>query len=277
MDDQLQLHKVSTHIGAEVSGIDFSVPLKSELELALKNALSRYGVLFIRDQALEAEQLLSLAKIFGEPLPNSHPKFSSIDGYPEIAVVVNDQDNPPDINVWHTDTTFMSVPAGVCVLKCVECPSEGGDTLWSSMYAALDALSPSMLDFLSGLEAEHRLPLDNVPAELVHSIGDREILANHPVLRWIPELKRPSLFVNRVYAKRLLGLHKIESQGLLDMLFTLSESPDFQIRYRWRKNSIAIWDNRITQHFAAADYFPERRVMHRVALVGEKPILYRPH
>ena len=153
----------------------------------------------------------------------------------------------------------MAIPAGVCVLKSVECPQEGGDTLWSSMYAALDALSPEMLDLLTSLQGEHRLPLDTVPVERVRNIGDREILAIHPVVRLIEEQARPSLFVNRVYTKRLLGMHKLQSQGLLNMLFDLAESPDFQVRFRWQKDSIAIWDNRITQHYAVADYFPQKR------------------
>ena len=117
--------------------------------------------------------------------------------------------------------------------------------------------------------------MDNVPVELVRQIGDREISAIHPMVRWIPEIARPSLFVNRVYTKRVVGLHRMESEGLLSMLFDLTESPDFQVRFRWRKNSIAIWDNRMTQHFAAADYFPHKRVMHRIALRGEAPLAAR--
>lgn len=158
------------------------------------------------------------------------------------------------------------------MLQCQECPPEGGDTLWASMYAAHDALSPGLRAWLATLQAEHRLPLDTVSPALVRSLGEREIAALHPLVRWIPETGRRSLFVNRVYTKRIAGLHRTESSGLLSMLFDLAESPDFQVRLRWQPGDIAIWDNRITQHFATADYYPARRVMHRIALRGEAPL-----
>jgi taurine dioxygenase len=268
----MQIDRMSPHVGAVVSGFDCDKLADEATRAELQRGLHRHGVLFFRELGLAAAELRELACVFGRPIADSHPKFGALEGYPEIAIVTNDAHNPPDINVWHTDTTFMRVPAGVCVLKCEECPSPGGDTLWSSMYAAYDALSPGMQRFLASLQAEHRLPLDTVAPERVRSVGDREISAVHPVVRWIPETGRPSLFVNRVYTKRVLGMHSIESRGLLEMLFELGESPDFQVRFSWRKDSIAIWDNRITQHFAVADYFPARRVMHRIALFGEAPL-----
>jgi taurine dioxygenase len=231
-----------------------------------------HGVLFLHTPEGDPAALLGLARIFGEPIRNPHPKFGALPEFPEVSVVVNDAANPPDINVWHTDTTFMQVPAGVCVLQCQECPPEGGDTLWASMYAAHDALSPGLRAWLATLQAEHRLPLDTVSPALVRSLGEREIAALHPLVRWIPETGRRSLFVNRVYTKRIAGLHRTESSGLLSMLFDLAESPDFQVRLRWQPGDIAIWDNRITQHFATADYYPARRVMHRIALRGEAPL-----
>ena len=271
----MRIEKLSASLGAEVHDLDIAEDLSGNEASTLKRALSEHGVLFMRDQDINSDALTSLARVFGEPVLNSHPKFGAVDGYPEIAVVTNDAENPPDINVWHSDTTFMQVPAGVCVLRCVELPAVGGDTLWSSMYSAYDALSPGMQDYLLTLDADHRLPMDNVPVELLRDIGEREVQAVHPVVRWIPEQERPSLFVNRVYTKRIIGLHRLESDGLLNLLFELAESPDFQVRFRWEKHSIAIWDNRMTQHFAVADYFPERRVMHRIALRGDSPIAAR--
>ena len=271
----MRFERLSPHLGAVVQDFDSGTDLTAKNASELAGALCSHGVLFLRDQDIDGETLIALARVFGTPIPGSHPKFGAVDGHPEIAVVINGADSPPDINVWHSDTTYMQVPAGVCVLRCVESPAEGGDTLWSSTGAAFDALSRGLQDYLVALDAEHRLPMDNVPVELVRQIGDREISAVHPIVRRIPETERPCLFVNRVYTKRVVGLHRLESQGLLRLLFNLTESPDFQVRFRWKKNSIAIWDNRMTQHFAAADYFPERRVMHRIALRGESPLAER--
>ena len=266
----MRIDRVSPTLGARVSDLDLS-ELDSACCEALRAALPMHGVLFLHTPEGDPAALLGLARIFGEPICNPHPKFGALPEYPKVSVVVNDAANPPDINVWHTDTTFMQVPAGVCVLQCQECPAEGGDTLWASMYAAHDALSPGLRAWLATLQAEHRLPLDTVSPALVRSLGEREIAALHPVVRWIPETGRRSLFVNRVYTKRIAGLHRMESSGLLSMLFDLAESPDFQVRLRWQPGDIAIWDNRITQHFATADYYPARRVMHRIALRGETP------
>lgn len=267
----MRIDRVSPAIGARITGLDPNA-LDEACRQTLRSALPVHGVLFLHAPTLNPEALLALARTFGEPICNPHPKFGALPGFPEVSVVVNDAGNPPDINVWHTDTTYMQVPAGVCVLQSQECPTEGGDTLWASMYAAHDALSPGLRDWLATLQAEHRLPLDTVSPALVRSLGDREIAAVHPVVRWIPETGRRSLFVNRVYTKRIPGLHRTESSGLLSMLFDLAESPDFQVRLRWQPGDIAIWDNRITQHFAAADYYPARRVMHRIALRGEAPL-----
>ena len=267
----MHIERVSPALGARVSGLDIEHPGEAECS-ALRAALPLHGVLFLHAPAGRPRALLDLARIFGEPLCNSHPKFGALSDHPEVSVVVNDAANPPDINVWHTDTTFMQLPAGVCVLQCQECPPEGGDTLWASMYAAHDALAPGLREWLATLQAEHRLPLDTVSPDLVRSLGEREIAALHPVVRWIPETGCRSLFVNRVYTKRIPGLHRTESSGLLAMLFDLAESPDFQVRLRWQAGDIAIWDNRITQHFATADYYPARRVMHRIALRGETPL-----
>jgi taurine dioxygenase len=267
----MRIDRVSPTLGARVSDLDLSEPDSACCD-ALRAALPMHGVLFLHTPEGDPAALLGLARIFGEPIRNPHPKFGALPEFPEVSVVVNDAANPPDINVWHTDTTFMQVPAGVCVLQCQECPPEGGDTLWASMYAAHDALSPGLRAWLATLQAEHRLPLDTVSPALVRSLGEREIAALHPLVRWIPETGRRSLFVNRVYTKRIAGLHRTESSGLLSMLFDLAESPDFQVRLRWQPGDIAIWDNRITQHYATADYYPARRVMHRIALRGEAPL-----
>lgn len=242
----------------------------------MRKALAEHQLLFLRDQPLDAVQQLRLAEAFGKPIMGGHPKFGCVDGRDEVSLVINDGENPPDINVWHTDMTFLDPPAGACVLHCVETPQGGGgNTIWSSMYAAFDALSGPMRDLLEPLDAYHQLPLDGFPPEQIAKAVGRPIAADHPVLRWIPDAGRAALFVNRVYTQRINGLSREESRGVLNALFAIAESPDRQYRFAWRAGSTAIWDNRSTQHFAVADYFPARRVMHRVAVEGEPVVAYR--
>ena len=144
-----------------------------------------------------------------------------------------------------------------------------GDTIWASMFAAYDRLSEPMKRFLEPYEAYHQLPLDGRPPELLQTVLGKPIAARHPVIRWVPEAQRRALFVNRVYTQRIEGLKKEESDAVLQGLFAIAESPDHQYRHSWKVGDTAIWDNRSTQHFAVADYWPQRRVMHRVAVKGE--------
>ena len=272
----MKFERLSPHLGASVIGLDPNHALAPEDQAALRQALAEHQVLFIRDQPLDAVQQVRLARAFGIPITDGHPKFGFVDGCEEVSLIINDADNPPDINVWHTDVTFANPPAGTCVLHCVETPpGGGGNTIWASMFAAYDALSPQMKAFLESLDGYHQLPLDGFPPKLIASAMDREIANIHPIIRWIPEAGRPALFVNRVYTQRIEGLTRAESRGVLDALFAAAESPDLQYRFAWQAGSTAIWDNRSTQHYAVADYSPARRVMHRVAVVGEPVLAYR--
>jgi len=271
----MKLSRLSPHIGAEVSGIDLCADLEGETARELRQALCEYQMLVIRAQPLSADQQVKLARVFGEPMPDSHPKFGCADGNRVVALVINDRDNPPDINVWHTDTTFKDPPAGVCVLHCVDTPpGGGGNTIWASMTAAYEALSEPMKRFLEPLTAYHQLPLDGRPPELIATVMGKEIAAIHPVIRWIPEIEKPSLFVNRIYTQRIEGLTAAESEAVLQGLFAVAESPDRQFRVSWNAGDTVIWDNRSTQHYAVADYWPKTRVMHRVAVKGESVIPY---
>lgn len=268
--------RLSPHLGANVIGLDLDKALDHDDKVALRQALAEHQVLFIRDQPLDATQQVLLAEAFGTPIKDGHPKFGFVDGREEVSLIINDADNPPDINVWHTDVTFANPPAGTCVLHCVETPpGGGGNTIWASMLAAYDALSPQMKAFLEPLDGYHQLPLDGFPPELIATAMGRNIATTHPVIRWIPEAGRAALFVNRVYTQRIEGLTRAESRGVLDALFATAESPDLQYRFAWQAGSTAIWDNRSTQHYAVADYFPARRVMHRVAVKGEPVVPYR--
>jgi taurine dioxygenase len=268
----MKINALTPNIGAEISDIDLSLDLSSEEEKQIYEAFCKYSVIFFRDQNLNPKQHIKLASIFGELEPPTHPKFSSFEDAPEVAVISNDENNPPDINVWHTDLTYHARPAKACVLYCQETPATGGDTIWASMRAAYQSLSPQLQQFITGLSARHLLPLNNVSIEKVKSVIDQEIDAIHPVVHIHLETNEKCLYVNSIYTQKIIDLPSIESRILLRMLFNICEQAEFQVRFKWRKGSIAIWDNRCTQHYAVADYFPERRVMHRVSICGGKLI-----
>lgn len=271
----MKVTRLSPHIGAEISGVELGAELGGEVAAKLRQALSEHQILVFRGQPMRADRQVELARVFGEPMLDSHPKFGCVDGNQAVALVINDRDNPPDINVWHTDTTFRDPPAGTCVLHCVEsAPHGGGNTIWASMFAAYDALSEPIKRLIEPLSAYHQLPLDGRPPELIATVMGKQIAAIHPVVRWVPQAERPALFVNRVYVQRIEGLSAPESQALLQGLFAVAESPDHQVRIAWNAGDTVIWDNRSTQHYAVADYWPARRVMHRVAVHGEPVIPY---
>ncbi len=259
---------ITPHIGAEIQNITKESKLRAELP----SLLARYGVLYFPGAHLSPQAQLEFAQLFGQPLQDHHPIFGVADGVPEVSVIVNDADHPPNINVWHTDLTYRPTPAGTCVLQCIESPDVGGDTLWTSMTAAYDALSEPMKAFIAPLRAEHRLSLDSVPIAQAKTVIDDPIVASHPLVRIIPESGRASLFINRHYVHHIEGLNRVESRGVMAALCDHTESPDFQMRISWQPGDVVVWDNRQTQHFATADYHPGRRVMHRIALAGETPI-----
>lgn len=265
---------ITPALGAEVVGLDLSRPLAPGTAAQLRAALATHQVIFFRGQHLPPGRQVELAAAFGEPEPSSHPKFGQVDDHPEVALVINDADHPPDINVWHSDLTYVDEPPAACVLYCVEPAPLGGDTIWASMTAAWEALSPPLKEMLLPLYARHALRLDGIPLERIVALGNRQIETRHPVVRKHEETGRPSLFINRVYTRQIEGIDAAESNLLLASLCTLAERHEFQVRFRWERGSIAVWDNRSTQHYAVADYYPSRRVMHRVSIRGQRPLPY---
>jgi taurine dioxygenase len=198
----------------------------------------------------------------------------AVDGVSEITVFENDRERPAAVNFWHSDLTSLKKPPMGAVLYAHIIPPTGGDTLWSNMYAAFDALSGSMKRFLTSLVAVHAVD----PADYGKALGDKVKIvqtgvrsAEHPVVRTHPVTGRKSLFVNAGSTKSIKDMKASESDALLQMLFRHVELPEFQVRFRWQQHSIAIWDNRCTQHYAVADYWPHRRVMYRAAIDGDAP------
>ena len=275
MTSAITIRPVTPTIGAEVSGVDLRVPLSpSEVE-TLEQALLDHLVLFFRDQDITPAQQIAFGRCFGELC---YPPFMTDHG-DDPALLVLDQTNPKGegTDVWHSDNTFMREPPLGSILKAERLPALGGDTCFASAYAAYDALSPAIQDFVSELRAVHDLTATLERANRdghtqldVAAVLEKSPPVEHPVVRTHPATGRKALFVNRNSTTRIVGLSERENEVLLPFLCDHVCSPAFQCRFRWAPHSIAFWDNRSAQHLAVADYH-ERRVMHRVTIAGDVP------
>jgi taurine dioxygenase len=271
--ETLRLDKLTPVIGAEVSGIDLSQPLGNRQREELHRALAENLVIFFRDQHITAQQHLAFGRLFGEL--HIHPAAPHVDGEPALMVIKADRDSPrANGEGWHTDVSCDVEPPMGSILYIHTCPPCGGDTLFANMYAAYDALSDRMKAYLDGMQAEH----DGEPVYrgLYANLGvaDRPSYprAEHPGVRTHPVTGKRALYVNRGFTRRLLGVPRDESDGVLRYLYDHMENPLFQCRFRWRENSIAFWDNRCTQHRAMWDYWPHTRSGNRVTICGERPV-----
>jgi len=278
MNERLTFTPLGPNIGAQVSALDLSRPLSDTQFEQLYHGLLRYQVLLLRDQPVTPEQQRALAIRFGDL--HIHPLYPHAEGVKEIIELDTHQDNPPDNDNWHTDVTFIQTPPAVAVLASKLLPESGGDTLWSSGIAAYEALSGPVKQLLSGLQAEHDVrksfqEYKYRKTEEEHQRWQQAVAQHppvqHPVIRTHPVSERKALFVNEGFTTRLLGVSDKESEALLNFLFAHVTRPEFQVRWRWQPNDVAIWDNRVTQHYANADYYPARRVMHRATVLGDKP------
>ncbi|MDY0928225.1 taurine dioxygenase [Pantoea trifolii] len=278
MNERLSFTALGPNIGAQVSDVDLSRPLSDAQFEQLYHGLLRHQVLFLRNQVITPEQQRALAIRFGDL--HIHPVYPHAEGVEEIIVLDTHQDNPPDNDNWHTDVTFIQTPPAIAILASKLLPESGGDTLWSTGIAAYEALSEPFKTLLNGLQAEHDFKKSFQEykyrkTDEEHQRWQQAVAKNppvqHPVIRTHPVSGRKALFVNEGFTTRLLGLSEKESDALLNFLFWHSAKPEFQVRWRWQENDVAIWDNRVTQHYANADYYPARRVMHRATVLGDKP------
>lgn len=279
MNERLTFTALGPNIGAEVSAVDLSRPLSDTQFEQLYHGLLRHQVLFLRNQVITPAQQRALAVRFGDL--HIHPVYPHAEGVEEIIVLDTHQDNPPDNDNWHTDVTFIQTPPAIAILASKLLPESGGDTLWTSGIAAYEALSAPMKQLLSGLQAEHDFTKSFQEYKYRKTEEEhqrwRQAVAKHPpvqhpVIRTHPVSGRKALFVNEGFTTRLLGVSEKESEALLGFLFAHATKPEFQVRWRWQPDDIAIWDNRVTQHYANADYYPARRVMHRATVLGDVPV-----
>lgn len=274
----MKIIPVTPAIGAEISGIDLSQALDRETEDRLYEALLKHLVLFFRDQDLSPRAQFEFATRFGSPV-EPHPVYPHLPGFDRVVLLENDGDRPPDTDDWHTDLTFQAEPPFLSVLHAIEVPEVGGDTLWANMYAAYDTLPAEVQALVANSSAVHDMGAfrndylgDNADVDALNKAMASVGSAVHPMAPKHPGTGRRLLFVNRSFTQHIVGRQKAESDRLLQYLFGHIESPNFQVRFRWRKGSVAIWDNRSTQHFAVADYLPAYRRMHRVIINDDRRI-----
>jgi taurine dioxygenase len=274
----LALTPLSPAIGALVNGVDLASGRGVDVP-QLQAALVKHHILFFRGQhALQPSHLRDFAAKFGAL--HRHPLYPNVKEVPEIIVLDTDDKNPPDNDNWHTDVTFIQTPPLGAVLQALRIPATGGgDTCWASTAAAFDALSKPLQSFLTTLTATHNIS-KSFPAERWGSGEDeakyREVLAKnppvvHPVVRVHPVTQRLGLFVNSGFTTHINELARPESDALLQLLFAHVSRPEFTVRWRWDVGDVAFWDNRLTQHYALADYLPHRRTMHRATILGDRP------
>jgi len=274
---EFEIEQLTPAIGAIVHGVDLSEPLYQDRLAVIEAAFLTHQVIFFRGQNLTAEDLKRFGRQFGEL--NVHPFLPKVDDDPEVILLRNDRMRPPAVNIWHSDLTFLSEPPLGAVLLAREVPQAGGDTLWASMYAAYEGLSTEMRQTIASLTAIHRGSLAEYRAALGEHVqldpksewADPNPTAEHPLVRTHPVTGKKSLYISSSDTRAIKGMPAEESNALLGQLFRHAETPEFHVRYRWRAGDVALWDNRCTQHYATADYWPQRRIMHRVTVTGDRP------
>ena len=271
--ERIHVAPLTPVIGAEVEGVDLANG-DDETWAEVETAYADHLVLFFRNQDLSPSALAGVARRFGEP--HVHPAAAHPDGFPEVMFVHADERSEVVAgNSWHSDVSCDEQPPSASLLWLHTVPDLGGDTLFSSMYAAYDALSDGMKEILAGKTASH---------ESAHVYGghyrgaedksrDRTYpSAIHPVVRTHPVTGKKALYVNRVFTTRICEVSGAESAALLPMLYDHQENIHFQCRFRWQANTLAVWDNRCAQHAAVWDYYPAVRSGYRASVVGERPV-----
>jgi taurine dioxygenase len=271
-----EVERLGARLGAEIHGLDLKKGLDAATFKGLEAALIEHKVIVIGDQHLDTRQHVEISRWFGEL--EVHPMRPQGE-FPEILVLDNHKDNPVlSTDVWHSDTTFRKNPTKYTILRCEIMPKVGGDTLWADMEAAYEGLSDTFRGMINGLRAVHdfknfrsTFPKTEEGQARLRRMEEMFPNPSHPVVRTHPVTGRESIYVNPQFTVHIEGMEPLESRAILDVLFAQAHVPEYQFRLRWTEGAIVFWDNRSTQHYAANDYYPNRRRMERTAVVGEVP------
>ncbi|CAG4913378.1 TauD/TfdA dioxygenase family protein [Paraburkholderia saeva] len=273
-------------IGAEIQGVDLRDPLDDATYAALRRALLKYKVLFFRDQDISPAQHVAVAKRFGEL--EIHPAFPHHPDHPELVILGRNDTKRGRENLYHSDVSWREVPSMGSMLRCVQCPDVGGDTIWINMVAAYENLPEDVKARIANLKAAHDfLPLFgiSIPEDQHASMREKFPPVEHPVVRIHPETGEKILYVNEAFTTHLSNYgrvtmkeyrvgfdYKLAEMDLLQYLFRQAQAPEYQVRLKWQPNTIAFWDNRSCQHYAVQDYFPAPRHMMRATVIGDHPV-----
>jgi taurine dioxygenase len=272
-----EVRPLTPTIGGEIHGIDLRWPLETTALRDVRAALLEWKVLFFRDQDITTEQHLDFARCFGTL--EVHPFAPQKPGYPEVLAITHDRERPGKENTWHSDVTWRLEPSLGSILRSLEIPDVGGDTLFADMYAAYEGLSEAVKAKIEGRTAIHDfahfrtgLRKRGKSEAEIEEYNKAYPPAEHPVVRTHPETGRKGIYVNAAFTQYIVGMEREESDALLKHLYAQAAIPEYQCRFRWGVNSIAFWDNRASQHYAVSDYWPAVRRMERVTIVGDKPV-----
>ena len=277
--DRIDVRPTSGALGAEILGVDMARPLDDETFSEIHDAWLDHLVLFFRDQHLTPDQHKDFARRFGDL--HVHPLTEGMSGHPEIVEVVKEPGERHNWgDGWHTDLPFLEEPPMGSVLYAREVPPFSGDTQFANMYLAYETLSDAMKDVLGSLRCVFGGGVGNYDRfEGMRAIADAgDFAAAHPIVRTHPVTGGKALYLHRKNGNAIEGMSAGESAAILDFLHDHAENPDFACRFRWRANSVAMWDNRCARHRVGADYFysergfgPGRRRLHRVTMKGDRP------
>jgi taurine dioxygenase len=272
-----EVNRLSPTIGGELLGVDLRQDLTSEVKDLIYEALLVYKVIFFRDQDLTTDQHIHFSKNFGDL--EVHPFAPFKDGYPEVLKITHNEKSRGRENTWHSDVTWRKEPSLGSVLRMLEKPENGGDTLFSDMYAAYDDLTDEVKQKLEGAVAVHdfvgfrkRLIKEGKSPKEIEAFNKKFPMPEHPVFRTHPDTGKKVIYVNRAFTQYIKGWEEDESKDMLDFLYSRASTPEYQCRFAWENNSIAFWDNRACQHYANSDYWPQIRRVERVTIIGDRPV-----
>jgi len=275
-DLPFHVKRLSPSIGGEIHGVDLSKPLGSELKELIYEALLVYKVIFFRDQNISTEEHINFSKNFGEL--EIHPFAPKKEDFPEVLVITHNENSKGRENTWHSDVTWRKEPSLGSVLRMIQKPAHGGDTLFADMYAAYDGLPDHVKEKLDGAIAVHdfanfrnRLIKEGKSAEEIQAFNEEYPMPEHPVIRTHPDTQKKVIYVNAAFTQYIKDWEEKDSKEMLTYLYSRSSVPEYQCRFAWEENSIAFWDNRACQHYANSDYWPNIRKVERVTIIGDRP------
>ncbi|MGS5086274.1 TauD/TfdA dioxygenase family protein [Hydrogenophaga sp. A37] len=275
---RFKVEPYTPNIGAVIHGLDLSQALDTDTQDELRHALAQHEVIFFRDQRLTPEQQVAFTRTFGN-VAEVKAFFPRLESHPEIEIVESSAELRYAANNWHADITWREQPPLGTSLYAQVVPATGGDTIWASLTQAFESLPPAFQAHLETLTAVHTWEISGWTEYLLRKDASGEELraarakyppVEHPVVRVHPVTGKKILYVNSTFTSHIKGLTRSASDALLTQLFELARVPEFQARLKWQEGTLAVWDNRSTQHYAVGDYFPQHRKLHRITITADK-------